>query len=48
MNWTPFIDGIMAAAATDEAKAFWLGIGLACGVRIVRAGMKWMKRATED
>lgn len=48
MNWTSFIDSTLAAATSDEAKVFWLGVGLAAGVRIVRAGIRMLKRSTED
>lgn len=35
-------------AASQEAQAFWLGLGAGVMVRIVRAGLRWMKSAGND
>ena len=44
MNWSEILTEILSSSGTDEAKAFFLGVGLAAGVRIVRAGLVWLKR----
>jgi hypothetical protein len=48
MNWTDFINAVMGTSDSDEYKAFFLGVGLAAGVRIVRAGIRWVKRIDSD
>lgn len=44
MNWTTILTDIVSSARTDEGKAFALGVCLAAGVRIIRTGIRWLKR----
>ena len=35
-------------ATTDDARAFWLGLGVGVMVRLVRAAMRWFRRVGDD
>lgn len=35
-------------AVTPEAQAWCLGLGAACMVRILRAGLRWFKRVAHE
>lgn len=35
-------------AVSQEAQAFWLGLGVGVMVRLVRAGMRWFRRIGDD
>jgi hypothetical protein len=48
MNWQNVIDQVLATTATDEAKCFALGMFLAAGVRIIRAGIRWLKAVSSE
>jgi len=48
MNFPDFVTHVLALSRTDEAKAFLLGMGLAVGVRVVRAGLRWFKRVDTE
>lgn len=41
------LTSLPAWATTDEAKAWALGLGAGCLVRIIRIGLRWFKRVGE-
>lgn len=48
MNYSNFVSEVLALSQTDEAKSFLLGMGLAVGFRLVRAGLRWLKRIDSE
>ena len=42
------ITSLPSWAVTDEAKAWMLGLGAACMVRVFRACLKWFKSVGND
>jgi len=46
MNWSSW--SLPAWATTDEAQAFVYGLFIAAGVRVFRAGLRWVKRVSDD
>lgn len=48
MNYSEFISDVVGMTASDEAKAFLLGVGLAAVVRMARAGIRWLRAVSND
>lgn len=48
MNWTEILNEVLAMSSSDDAKSFFLGVGLAAGVRVIRTGIRWLKRIDTD
>jgi len=46
MNWGDLTPPVWAT--TDELKCFYIGMFIGATVRIVRAGLKWVKRIGDD
>ena len=42
------LTAIPSWAETDEAKAWFLGLGAAVMVRVFRAGIRWFRRVGSD
>lgn len=48
MNFSQFVSDVVASTASDEAKVFLLGVGLAAVVRMSRAGLRWLRAVSSD
>lgn len=42
------LTSIPAWAVTDDAKAFWLGLGAGVLIRLVRAALRWFRSVADD